>query len=61
MKKEEPVNEQIVIPDECGDSLWDAVLAQHAQSGDIKTSSGISTTLPIRNNEAQVCDATAAK
>ena len=61
MKKEEPVKDQIVIPDECGDSLWDAVLAQQEQTCDIKTNSGISTTLPIRNNEAQVCDATAAK
>lgn len=26
--KEEPV-EKIVIPDECGDSLWDDVLAQY--------------------------------
>lgn len=27
--KNEPKPEQIVIPDECGDSLWDEVLAQH--------------------------------
>ncbi len=61
MKKEEPVIDQIVIPDECGDSLWDAVLAQQVPASDIKTASGVSATLPIRNNEAQVCDATAAK
>ena len=61
MKKEEPVNDQIVIPDECGDSLWDAVLAQQEQAHDIKNISGISANLPNRNNEAQVCDATVAK
>jgi len=52
MKKEEPVNDQIVIPDECGDSLWDAVLAQQEQACDIKSNSEISANLPNRNNEA---------
>lgn len=27
-EKEKPEAEPIVIPDECGDSLWDAVLDQ---------------------------------
>jgi len=61
MKKEEPANDQIVIPDECGDSLWDAVLEQQVYASDIKSISGISDNLPNRNIEAQVCDATAAK
>ena len=34
--KEIPANEPIVIADECGDSLWDAVLGQEVKACDIK-------------------------
>ncbi len=30
--KKKPENESIIIPDECGDSLWDAVLGQEIKS-----------------------------
>ena len=29
-EKTKPVDEPIVIPDECGDSMWDSVLEQSA-------------------------------
>lgn len=29
-------DEPIVIPDECGDSMWDAVLAQEVKACDVK-------------------------
>ena len=29
----EPLQTKIVIPDECGDSLWDEVLAQYTKDG----------------------------
>ncbi|WP_153800299.1 hypothetical protein [Foetidibacter luteolus] len=36
--KETPAEELVVIPDECGDSLWDAVLQQEEKKQDAKTS-----------------------
>ena len=32
-------NEPIVIPDECGDSLWDAVLNQEVKACQVKNAS----------------------
>ena len=40
-----PADEPIVIPDECGDSLWDAVLQQELKTGDSKISSGAASLL----------------
>jgi hypothetical protein len=35
-EKEKPATEPIVIADECGDSMWDAVLGQDVKSCDVK-------------------------
>ncbi|MEP7377387.1 MAG: hypothetical protein ABI675_28550 [Chitinophagaceae bacterium] len=44
--KEIPADEPIVIADECGDSLWDAVLQQDVKACDvINTSKGASALL----------------
>lgn len=45
--------EEIVIPDECGDTLWDAVLQQ-----EMKTVSKNGDALLNSINVVQVCDAT---
>lgn len=37
--KEIPANEPIVIADECGDSLWDAVLQQEVNPCEVKKAS----------------------
>ena len=34
--KDKPADEQIVIADECGDSMWDAVLGQEVKACDVK-------------------------
>ena len=34
--KDKPENELIVIADECGDSMWDAVLRQEVMAYDMK-------------------------
>jgi hypothetical protein len=35
--KDKPADESIVIPDECGDSMWEAVLSQEARKAcDVK-------------------------
>ena len=36
-KKNKPGDEQIVIADECGDTLWDAVLEQEVKACEVKT------------------------
>ncbi|HEU5166618.1 MAG TPA: hypothetical protein VFU29_13805 [Chitinophagaceae bacterium] len=38
--KDNPADEPVVIADECGDSMWDAVLNQEIRTCDMK---GIST------------------
>jgi len=43
-----PLNEPIVIADECGDSLWDAVLQQEVKSCQVKNSS--KAALALRND-----------
>ncbi|HET9058119.1 MAG TPA: hypothetical protein VFN30_14840 [Chitinophagaceae bacterium] len=35
--KDKSADEPIVIPDECGDTMWDAVLQQKARACDEKT------------------------
>lgn len=54
-------SEEIVIPDECGDTMWDAVLQQEAKAGEIKTVSTNAAVLLNRINTVQVCDATGVK
>ena len=39
-------DEPIVIVDECGDSMWDAVLEQYIKACDVKTSSKNTASLP---------------
>ena len=38
-------NEPIVIPDECGDSLWDAVLNQEVKACQVKNTSKAASAL----------------
>lgn len=35
--KNKSADELIVIPDECGDTMWDAVLQQEVKACDVKT------------------------
>lgn len=35
--KNKSANELIVIPDECGDTIWNAVLQQEVKECDVKT------------------------
>lgn len=36
-QNDKPADDLIVIPDECGDSMWDAVLEQQVKACDVKT------------------------
>jgi hypothetical protein len=58
--KFEKSGEEIYIPDECGDTLWDAVLEQ--QVGACKISEGTNNANALLNKltEVQECDATEA-
>ena len=64
-KKDTVITEEVVIPDECGDTLWDAVLQQEVKSCDVKGNS--KNAAPLFNRIDAVsrkhsgCDATAAK
>jgi len=51
----------IVIADECGDSMWDAVLNQEVKACDVKKISINASLLLNRINAAQECDATVAE
>lgn len=46
-------DEPIVMPDECGDSVWDAVLEQHVKACDVETisknTSSLSPDLMLHN------------
>lgn len=55
-----PADEPIVIADECGDTLWDAVLQQEIKACGVKISN---TAVSLLNSidAAQECDATIAK
>ncbi len=59
--KEKPADETIVIADECGDSMWDAVLEQQIRTCDVKVISGNAISLLHSVVAAQECDATEAE
>ncbi len=48
--KDKPADEPIVIADECGDSMWDAVLNQEVKACDVTE---ISINESLFNNTAQ--------
>ena len=55
LKKDEP----IVIADECGDSMWDAVLQQEVKACDVKAVSKNAASLLNSIDEVQVSPAVA--
>ncbi|MES1226864.1 MAG: hypothetical protein ABUT20_65930 [Bacteroidota bacterium] len=57
-EKENLVAEPIVIADECGDSMWDAVLQQEMKACDVKAASKNTSSLLNRIGTAQVSDTT---
>jgi len=59
--KDKPANELIIIADECGDSLWDAVLRQEVKAYDMKEISTNAFFVRTNINAAQECDATVAQ
>lgn len=59
--KDKPADETIVIADECGDSMWDAVLDQEIKACDVKEMSINASLLLNSINGEQVCNATVAK
>ena len=59
--KDKIADEPIVIADECGDSMWDAVLNQEVKACDVKKISINASLLLNRINAAQECDATVAE
>jgi len=59
--KDKTADEPIVIADECGDSMWDAVLNQEVKACDVKKISINASLLLNRINAAQECDATVAE
>ena len=58
---ESPIVEAIVIADECGDSLWEAVLEQEEKVDEIKNISKTSAPLPNSIDAVQECDASNAE
>jgi hypothetical protein len=56
-----PVGEQIVIPDECGDSVWDEVLGEEVKVCDTNINGKHAASLLNSINAAQECDARKAK
>jgi len=59
--KDKPADEPMVIADECGDSMWDAVLRQEVKACDMKEISTNASLSLNSINAAQECDATVAK
>jgi hypothetical protein len=59
--KDKTADEPIVIADECGDSMWDAVLNQEVKACDVKEISINASLLLNRFNAAKECDATVAE
>ena len=59
--KDKPADELIVIADECGDSMWDAVLRQEVKADDMKEISTNASLLLNTINAAQESVATVAK
>lgn len=60
-KKIDNETKNIVIPDECGDTMWDAVLEQELKACDVKVNSKHAASLLNNIDTVQVCDATGAK
>jgi hypothetical protein len=56
-----PANEPIVIADECGDTLWDAVLNQEVKGCEVNKISKNAASLLNKINAVQECDANEAK
>ena len=57
---DKPIDEPIVIADECGDSMWDAVLEQQEKACGLKEVSKNAASLLNKINIVKVCDATEA-
>jgi hypothetical protein len=57
----EATTEEVVIPDECGDTMWDAVLQQEVKTCGAKTASKNAASLLNRIDAVQVSDTTKAK
>jgi hypothetical protein len=53
---ERVADEPIVIADECGDSMWDAVLQQEVKACDVKTVSKKASSLLNRIDAGEVND-----
>ncbi len=53
--------DEVVIPDECGDTLWDAVLQQEVKACEVNVTSKNAAALLNSIDAVQVCDATKAK
>ena len=51
--KDKSAGEPLVIADECGDSMWDAVLSQEVKACDMKEISTNTALLPNSINVAQ--------
>jgi hypothetical protein len=60
-EKNKQAEEPIVIADECGDSMWDAVLGQEVKACQIMGVDSKLETLLNRTENVQECDATEAK
>jgi hypothetical protein len=60
-EKDKQAEEPIVIADECGDSMWDAVLGQEVKACQVIEGDGNLKALFSRTEKAQECDANEAK
>jgi hypothetical protein len=60
-EKDKQAEEAIVIADECGDSMWDAVLGQEVKACQIIEVDSKLETLLNRTEKVQECDANDAK
>lgn len=59
--KEETGNEPVVIADECGDSMWDAVLQQEVKAPEVQIFLNMQLPRSKELSTAQVTDTTRAK
>ncbi|MEP7317549.1 MAG: hypothetical protein ABI921_02375 [Panacibacter sp.] len=50
-------DETVYLPDECGDTMWDAVLEQEVKACDVKEISTNAASLLINIHAVQECDA----
>ncbi len=57
-EKDKQADEPIVIADECGDSMWDAVLGQEVKACQVIKADTNLKTLLNRIENVQECDAT---